>query len=67
LNFTGIYDMTELDKKRQKVGVSKMKGRGAGNALRIWIRGEWGGRQQARGVRASSSEKDQAEKRLESG
>ena len=42
------------ERKRQRVGVSKMKGRGAGNALRIWIRGEWGGRQQARGVRTSS-------------
>ena len=40
---------------------------GAGNALRIWITGEWEGRQQVRGVRTSSSEKDPAEKRLESG
>jgi hypothetical protein len=55
------------ERKRQRVGVSKMKGSWARNALRIWIRGEWGDRRQVRGVRTSSSEKDPAEKRLESG
>ena len=55
------------ERKRQRVGVSKMKGSGARNALRIWIRGEWGDRRQVRGVRTSCSEKDPAEKRLESG
>ena len=35
--------------------------------LRIWITGEWEGRQQVRGARTSSSEKDPAEKKLESG
>ena len=53
--------------KRQRVEVSKMKGSGAGDALRIWITGEWESQQQVRGVRTSSSEKDPAEKRLERG
>jgi hypothetical protein len=45
---------------RQREGVSTMKGSGARNALRIWIRGEWGDRRRIRGVRTSSSEKDSA-------
>jgi hypothetical protein len=50
-----------------KQGKSKDTSRGARNALRIWIRGEWGDRRRVRGVRTSSSEKDSAEKRLENG
>ena len=53
--------------QRQRAGVSKMKGSGARNALRIWIRGEWGDRRRIRGVRTSSSQKDSAEERLENG
>ncbi len=33
--------------KRQRVGVSEIKGSGARNALRIWTRGEWGDRRQS--------------------
>jgi len=44
-----------------------MKGSGARNALKIQISGEWGDLRRVLGVRTSSSEKDQAEKRSENG
>ena len=40
-----------------------MKGSGARSALKIWISKEWEDLRRVLGVRTSSSEKDQAEKR----
>jgi hypothetical protein len=44
-----------------------MKGNGARSALKIWISEEWGDLLRVLGVRTSSSEKDQADKRSGNG